>query len=92
MDQNSAEKLAINVLVWMAGNDDLVMQFLNQSGCSADDLRARSQDPEFLGFVLDFLLSDDDMISAFCEQSNIAFDVPLKARAAIAGGQDVHWT
>ena len=37
----SAETLALNVLGWLVGNDELLPIFLGSTGASADDLRAR---------------------------------------------------
>lgn len=55
-------------------------------------MRARAGDPEFLGFVLDFLLSDEAALVAFAEESGLSPDRPLRARAALPGGQLPHWT
>jgi hypothetical protein len=55
-------------------------------------VRARAADPEFLGFVLDFLLSDEAALVAFAEEAGIAPDRPLRARAALPGGELPNWT
>ena len=48
--------LAIEALGWMAGNDDVLGQFMAASGASIDDLRTGAADPAFLGALLDFLM------------------------------------
>lgn len=55
-------------------------------------MRERAADPEFLGFVLDFLLMDDATLIAFAEDEGIAPDRPLRARAALPGGKLPNWT
>ena len=62
------------------------------SGVSADELRDRAADPEFLGFVLDFLLSDEAALLAFAHEAGLSPDRPLRARAALPGGELPHWT
>lgn len=92
MNQERAENIGIQVLGWLAAHDDLLLQFLGMTGISADDLRKRAVEPEFLGFVLDFLLTDDEVISAFCADANLPTDTPMQARAALPGGDVPNWT
>ncbi|WP_397541281.1 DUF3572 domain-containing protein [Roseovarius salis] len=92
LSQDAAEAIALECLAWLAGNDDLFPVFLGATGASAADVRERAQDPEFLGAVLDFVLMDDAWVTAFCEHANLAPATPMAARAALPGGQQVHWT
>lgn len=92
MKSDAAEMLAIRALGWLAGNDDLSGAFLSASGASADELRQRAGDPEFLGFVMDFLLGDEDALLAFCEDVDVPPDAPMRARAALPGGDLPNWT
>ncbi|MGE4612310.1 MAG: DUF3572 domain-containing protein [Paracoccaceae bacterium] len=93
MNRENAERLGIQVLSWLAtDNDDLLGQFLGMTGIAADDLRTRSQEPEFLGFVLDFLLTDDAMVMAFCDDFGVAAEQPMMARIALPGGDLPNWT
>ncbi len=92
LTQQSAEILALEVLSWLVGNEELLPVFLGSTGAGEADLRQRAKDPEFLGSVLDFLLMDDAWIQAFCEASDNTPDYPLRARAALPGGAQVNWT
>lgn len=92
MTPDAAEKVALTALVWIAERDELASSFLGASGASASDLRERAADPEFLGFVLDFLLSDEDALLAFCEDAILKPDTPMRARAALPGGDLPNWT
>ena len=92
LSQEVAETLALQALGWIAGNDDLSGAFLSMTGTSTEELRTRASDPEFLGFVLDFLLQDEAALLAFCEQIDIQPDRPFRARAALPGGELPHWT
>ncbi|TNF64407.1 MAG: DUF3572 family protein [Rhodobacteraceae bacterium] len=90
--QDAAETLALQALAWLVGNDDLLPAFLNATGASEADLRARAGEAEFLGSVLDFLMMDDAWVIAFCDAAGLAYDQPMRARAALPGGAQMHWT
>ena len=90
--RESAETLAIQALAWLVANEDLLPVFMGSTGLSADDLRSRATEPEFLGSVLDFLLMDDAWIVAFCDATGLRYDAPMLARAALPGGESLHWT
>jgi len=92
MQQNSAETIALQALGWLAGNDALLPVFLGATGASEADLRERATEPEFLGAVLDFLMMDDAWVVAFCDAEGLRYDIPMRARAALPGGQQVSWT
>ena len=92
MARPQAEALAVQALVWMAGDADLVGRFLAATGAGPADVRARAAEPEFLGFVLDFLLSDEAALVAFALAENIRPELPMRARAALPGGELPHWT
>lgn len=90
--QDSAETQALRALVWLLAQDDLVAGFLNATGADQQQLARLAADPAFLGGVLDYLLEDDARVIAFCDAHGLAYTAPLQARAALPGGQQVHWT
>jgi hypothetical protein len=65
---------------------------LDSAETVALDLRALATDPEFRGAVLDFLTMDDAWVTAFCDLQGLGYDVPMRARAALPGGAEMHWT
>lgn len=92
LPRDAAETLALQALGWIAAQDELASAFLGSTGASADELKTRAADPEFLGFVLDFLLQDEAALLAFCEDNGNAPDRPWRARGALPGGDLPHWT
>lgn len=92
MKTDAAETLALRVLGWLAGNDELFPVFLGSTGAGLDQLAEAAARPEFLAAVLDFLLMDDAWVMAFCDAEGIAYGLPMQARAALPGGQVEHWT
>ncbi len=87
-----AEALAVSALAWMAGDADLIGRFLAATGAGPGDLRTRAAEPEFLGFVLDFLLADEAALVAFATSHGIHPEQPMRARAALPGGDLPNWT
>ena len=87
-----AETLALQALSWIARTPETAMPFLSASGVTAQDLKARAADPEFLAFILDYLLADEGLLLEFCRETATAPDRPLRARAGLPGGADPHWT
>lgn len=90
--RETAETTALQALGWLAGSEDLLPVFLGSTGLSEHDLRTRADDPELLAAVLDFLLMDDAWLMAFCDDHRIAYHRVVEARAALPGGEQVHWT
>jgi hypothetical protein len=91
-EQEQAETVAIQALGWMAGNDEVLGQFMGASGASIDDLRSGAGDPAFLGALLDFLMLEDAWVIAFCDAASLPYEAPMRARAALPGGGQMHWT
>lgn len=91
-EQERAEMVAIQALGWMATDDEVLGQFLGASGASVDDLRSGAGDPAFLGALLDFLMLEDTWITAFCDSAGLPYDAPMRARAHLPGGAQMHWT
>lgn len=92
MQRILAETIALQALGWIVGQPDELGGFLGATGAAADDLARQAQDPVFLGAVLDFLLAEDRRVIAFCEACALAYDQPMQARAALPGGEVMHWT
>ena len=90
--RDSAETLALQALGWIASDADLAGRFLASAGAGPGDLRLRARDPEFLGFVLYFLLGDEAALVAFAAEAKIAPDAAMRARAALPGGDLPNWT
>jgi len=91
MKSEQAEILAIQALNWLAGDEEILAQFLNITGAAPGDLRTRAVEPEFLGFVLDFIMRDDATILGFCESTRAEPQSVQSARATLGGGLP-NWT
>ncbi|MDW3225563.1 MAG: DUF3572 domain-containing protein [Paracoccaceae bacterium] len=90
--RESAEVLALQVLGWLAGNEELLPVFLGASGASQQDVRNGAQDPVFLGSVLDFVLMDDAWVVEACDAIGAPYGALFEARQTLPGGEQVNWT
>jgi hypothetical protein len=92
MQSEAAQVLAIQALGWIAADDEIFPQFMAATGASMGELRTRAADAEFLAAVMDFLLMDDRWVIAFCDAGGHPYTAPQAARAALPGGDELHWT
>lgn len=92
MDEDGARDLARDVVIWLAGDDELLPVFMNATGNDPGSVRKGLERDDFLAAVLDFLLMDDDWVMAFCDSHGRNYADPAAARRALPGGQEVHWT
>ncbi|MCY4303499.1 MAG: DUF3572 domain-containing protein [Aestuariivita sp.] len=92
INEESADEIAIMVLGWLVGNDELLPKFLNMTGASEVDIMNGLYDKNFLSSVLDFLTMNDDWVIACCDSLKIDYSEPLKARTAMLGNTHIHWT
>lgn len=92
MTPERACEIAHDALIWLAGAPEDLAAFLGAGGLGPADLRARAADPEFLGFLLDFLLEGDARLLAFAAAANLPPATVVQARAALPGGYVPDWT
>ena len=85
MTPERAEILALEVLGWLAGQDDAIQRFLNQSGIGAASLREAAGSGEMGVAVLDFLLGNEDLLLQFCQSASIAPKQMHLARHMLGG-------
>ena len=69
--RENAEILALEGLGWLAGQEDGLQRFLDQSGIEPGGLREAAGRPEAGLAVLDFLLSNEDLLLGFCASADI---------------------
>lgn len=92
MRPERAEEIGRDALLWLLGREDDLARLLALSGLAATDLRRRARDPEFLGFVLDFVLTDEERAGEFARAEGLTPEAALRARATLPGGDAPHWT
>lgn len=92
MKRDQAAVIATQALIWLADDAELMGVFLGATGADVADIRNQAKDPEFLGFVLDFILAADEHVLAFAAAHDLPPETVATARAALPGGQLPNWT
>ncbi len=86
MTPEQAEIIAIKALSWLADDTDRLERFSNLAGIAAPDILAQAGSAEFLGGVMDFLLSHEDMLLAFCSENDLPPEIAIRCRRELPGG------
>ncbi|WP_419797031.1 MAG: DUF3572 domain-containing protein [Terasakiella sp.] len=89
MKQEQAETIALQAIAFIGQEERALNGLLAQTGMGLDDLRENMQDPAFLGGILDFLLSDESALLAFCEAIEITPEFLIRARCSLPGGENL---
>ena len=92
MTSNDAEIMGLKMLGWLASQEEAMPRFAALSGLDPVDLLAHASDPTMLGGMMDFVLSDEPLLLAFCEENDIHPESPAQARQLLPGGDIPHWT
>jgi hypothetical protein len=92
MKAEHAIAIGQDAVIWLAGQPEALAAFLGASGLAHGSLGGRAADPEFLGFVLDFILGADAMVLDFTRTAGLRPEDAARARAALAGGDLPNWT
>jgi hypothetical protein len=69
--EEGAEILALQALGWLAGDEARLSRFLALSGLDPATLRATADHRDTQRAVMDFLLSDEELLLDFCEIAQI---------------------
>jgi hypothetical protein len=83
-----AEILSLEALGWPAGDEDGLPRFLAASGTDIGALRAAAGNPDTLLAVIEFLLTQEDMMLRFCEAAGAEPAALHQARYALGGAGD----
>lgn len=84
-NREAAETMALKALAYLATMPDDIGRFFNISGIEPGELRERAEEPEFLAAVMDYLMSDDRLLTEFCDGEGIDPKDIQFARRALPG-------
>jgi hypothetical protein len=85
LTREAAEGLAIQALTFIAGDDERLGRFLAATGIGPGEIRAASRQPGFLAGVLDYVVSDERLITDFAADIGVAPSDVERAHAALSG-------
>ena len=81
----AAEETAIAILGWLANEPELLGRFLALTGTDPTSLRRAVEDPGFLAGVVDFLMSHEPTLLAFCAATDTRPEDVVRAHVALSG-------
>jgi hypothetical protein len=90
--RNTAETLAAQAFSWVAEDDERLNAFMAMTGADPADLVRNITSPAFLGTVLDYILTEDQLVIAFCDSRGLPYTAPMQARGLLPGGESWNWT
>ncbi len=91
VSQDTAHQVAIQALAFIAGDEKLLMRFLDLTGIAANDIRRAAGEPGFSAGVLQFICAHEPTLMAFCEASNVKPATVMAAKQVLPGGAEEHW-
>ncbi len=86
ISKGAAETIAINALQYLAGDEEQLRCFLTLTGCNIADLRSNASSSEFQAALLDFFLSNEPTLLAFCAQYSIDPEHIATSQQILGGG------
>lgn len=81
-----AATLALQGLAFLVDSGPAMERFFEQTGFAPSSLRERADEPDFLVSVLDFLLSDEELLVGFCDAFELDVRAVHMARHVLSGG------
>lgn len=87
-EAGGAEALAAQALTYLAEHPSDLDRFFALTGIAPDTLRQSAGEPGFAIGVLDYILSDERLLTAFAERVGIAPESIAQARYRLAGAPD----
>jgi hypothetical protein len=87
MDRNTAETMAIMAFSFLMEDDERRRRFLDLTGTHPDHLREAIVEPQFQGAILDYLGTDERLLTAFAAGADLDPADIERAHTALAGGR-----
>ena len=84
MTPDLAESVAIDILTFLAEDDERLGRFLALTGLAPGSLRDAAREPGFLLGVLDYLVGDDPLLQMFAGEHEMPPETVVKARDVLA--------
>jgi hypothetical protein len=84
MDRARAEVMAAEALGFLAGSPERLMRFLDVSGLRPDTLRVAAGEPGFLAGLMDYLVSDEELLVAFAGEIGATPESVMRAKRLLS--------
>jgi hypothetical protein len=71
MDVQNAEAMALRTLAFLASEEYRISRFMALTGIGLERLRVEAATPELQAATLEYLLSDESLLLAFCQEAGV---------------------
>jgi hypothetical protein len=88
MSPDQAQTLALKALAFLANSEGALQRLMDQSGLNVDTLKGRAADTDLQVSVLDFLLSDEELLTGFCDEDSADPRAVHMARHVLSGSHE----
>jgi hypothetical protein len=88
MRRERAIEIGQEAIGWLLVRPERLIELVTQSGLTLEAVPGLIEDPEFLGFVLDFVMGSDAAVLDFAAHAGLRPEEPGEAQAALAGAAD----
>jgi len=85
LTRDAAQQLGIRAIEYLAGEPERLGRFLALSGLTPQTIRAAARDPRFFAGVLDHIMGDDRLLTAFAAEVQVPPEEVARAHALLAG-------
>jgi hypothetical protein len=86
MDKESAAAIALQVVSFLASDEDRLSRFLSLTGTGPGELRHSLAEESFQAAVLDYLMQDESLLLVFCAEHGVDPLVMFPAQQLLSGG------
>jgi hypothetical protein len=76
--------MAVEALSFLAGSPERLIRFLDVSGLRPDTLRAAAGEPGFLAGLMDYLVSDEELLVAFAGEIGASPESVVRAKRLLS--------
>lgn len=90
-DDETAEEVALEALMWLAQKLDLMERFLKMTGISGDDIRGMIGRRSFYANLLGFITYHEPTLMDFCFDKSLPPQWVEMCRLHFSGTPEVHW-
>ncbi len=84
--------MAIDILVWLSGQPELIGRFLALTGVEPAGLRQAAGEPGFLAAVTGFVMAHEPTLMAFCAERGLNAEHVAACHHRLAGPDSEVWT
>ena len=88
MTPDQAHTLALKALAYLVNSEGALQRLMDQSGLDVGTLKDRAGDADMQASLLDFLLSDEELLMGFCDEDSTDPRTLHLARHLLGGGHE----